>query len=498
MKVTVTTAPANEAKAEALVLGVFDKETATGPLKKLDKALNGALSKAAKADAFTGATGQSLSVQSHGAVTAETVHFIGLGAKETADAEAIRKAAGDAYRLVKKTGAVSMALDFATLKIKGVAGDQLAQAATEGVILGSYNFDRFKSDAKKSRLTNIALVAAGNESLVKKGVKRGTAVGHATCWSRDLVNLPGNFATPTYLADEAKKMARARKIKCTVLDPAAIKREKMGGLMAVAQGSHQPARFIILEWMNGPKSQKPIVLVGKGITFDTGGISIKPAANMEEMKGDMSGAAGVMGAIRAVAELNVKVNLVALVPAAENMPGGSAIKPGDVATSLSGVTMEIINTDAEGRLILSDGLAYANRYKPDCVIDMATLTGACMVALGNVASGIFTNDETLAKQLTAAGDNAGERMWRLPLLDEHDEMIKSNVADIKNVGVRWGGASTAAAFLRKHVGKATWAHIDIAGTAFSENATGYLNKGGVAVGLRTLVSFVEERSGAKG
>ncbi|MBF0171058.1 MAG: leucyl aminopeptidase [Nitrospinae bacterium] len=498
MKVTVTTAPSAGVKADALVLGVFDKETATGALKKLDATLKGALSRAVSAEAFTGAAGQSLSVHTQGALGAAVVHFVGLGAKTGANADTLRRAAGNAVRLVKKSGAASMALDFATLKVKGVGVDEAAQATVEGILLGAYTFDRFKSDAKKPRLATAQVMAEGDESAVRHGVKKGVALAEAACWARDLVNLPGNVATPSFLADEARKMARSRKIKCTVLDPNGIKKEKMGGLMAVAQGSHQPARFIILEWMNGPKSQKPIVLVGKGLTFDTGGISIKPAANMEEMKGDMSGGAGVMGAIRAAADLNLKVNLVALVPSTENMPGGSAIKPGDVATSLSGVTMEIINTDAEGRLILSDALAYATRYHPDCVVDIATLTGACMVALGNLCSGLFANDDTLAAQLTGAGEATGERLWRLPLWAEYDEFIKSDVADIKNVGSRWGGAITAAAFLKKHVGKETWAHLDVAGTAFSDSVKGYLTKGGVGVGVRTLVRFVEDRTGVKG
>jgi leucyl aminopeptidase len=495
MKVAVTAASLHDAKADGLVVGVFSDHVTAPHLRALDRLLKGALSHAVKTDAFSGKGGQTLAVDTMGSLPARKVLFVGLGEKDKATAETLRRGMGNALRSIKRAGLATVATDLATVSIKGVTPEAAAQAVAEAAILSVYTFDALKSEKTPPHVKQTLLVAGKHESRVRVGVRRGIAVAEAACWARDLVNLPGNALTPTYLADEAKKMARSHKIACTVFDPARIKKEKMGGLMAVAQGSAEPARFIILEWLKGPKSHRPIVLVGKGLTFDTGGISIKPSANMEEMKTDMSGAAGMLATIRAVAALNLKVNLVVLVPSTENMPSGTAIKPGDVATALSGVTMEIVNTDAEGRLILADGLAYAERYKPDCVVDMATLTGACVVALGLHASGLFGSDETLVEQLRAAGEATGERLWPMPLWPEYEEQIKSDVADIKNVGSKGGGAITAAAFLKRHV-KSPWAHIDIAGTAYNDTPRHYLPKGGVGVGVRALVAFVEARAGS--
>ena len=287
--------------------------------------------------------------------------------------------------------------------------------------------------------------------------------------SRDLSNLPGNICTPSYLAAQARKLQRSHGLKVTVLDEKRMEQLKMGSLLSVSRGSRQPAKFIIMEHRGAAQNQRPVVLVGKGLTFDAGGISLKPAGGMQEMKYDMCGGASVFGALSAVAELGLPLNVVGIVPSSENLPDGAANKPGDIVTSMSGKTIEILNTDAEGRLILCDALTYAERYKPDAIVDIATLTGACVIALGHPASGVFSNDDTLADQLLEAGEQTRDRAWRLPLWDEYHEQLKSGFADIANVGGRGAGAVTAACFLSRFTEKMKWAHMDIAGTAWKTN-----------------------------
>jgi leucyl aminopeptidase len=308
--------------------------------------------------------------------------------------------------------------------------------------------------------------------------------------TKDLGNLPPNVCTPTYLAQQARDIARRYRMKAQVYERADMERMGMGALLAVARGSHEPPKFIILEHRGGSKNSKPVVLVGKGITFDTGGISIKPAADMDEMKFDMSGAGSVLGTMTAVGEMKLGLNVVALVPATENMPGGQATKPGDIVTSMSGQTVEILNTDAEGRLILCDALTYAERYQPAAVIDIATLTGACVIALGHVASGLFANDDGLAQDLLTAADAAYDRAWRLPLWDDYQDQLKSNFADFANVGGRPAGSVTAACFLARFARKFKWAHLDIAGTAWRSGK----EKGATARPVPLLTQFLINRT----
>ena len=321
---------------------------------------------------------------------------------------------------------------------------------------------------------------------VQRGLARGQAVANGVALARECANRPANFCTPSYLADQAKKLAKEYDLDVEVLDRKACEKLGMGSFLSVAQGSDEPLRFIVARYDGGPKSQAPVVLVGKGITFDTGGISIKPAADMDEMKFDMGGAASVLGTLRAIAELKPKLNLVCIIPSCENMPSGSAVKPGDVVTSMSGQTIEILNTDAEGRLILCDALTYAERFKPAVVVDIATLTGACVIALGNHNSGLFTADDALAEQLLSASRESLDPAWRMPLDEEYDEALKSNFADMGNVGGRAGGAITAAMFLRRFTGKYRWAHLDIAGTAWKSGAA----KGSTGRPVPLLTHFV--------
>jgi leucyl aminopeptidase len=496
MKVTVTVDTIENLKAEGALIGVFT-DMCDATISDLDKHLGGRLSLAAKKADFTGKAGTSVTLDTAGGINEDKVMLVGLGDAKDANEEKVRTAAAEGIKSLKADNVSTVGTSMAQLLVADLSPARIAQAVVEGARLAAYSFDQLKSIKDKKKISQLTLLAsdAATAKQMKAGVAAGDSIADAALFARDLINLPGNYCTPTYLADEAKKFAKKLGIKATIFGPELIAKHKMGGLMAVAQGSKEPARFIILEWMKGPKSQKPIVVVGKGLTFDTGGISIKPSASMEDMKMDMSGGAAALGVMRAVASLKLAVNLVVLVPSTENMPSSTAVKPGDVATGLSGVTMEIINTDAEGRLILSDALAYAKNFKPDAIVDMATLTGACMVALGEVATGLFSNDETLVSQITEAGKETGETMWRLPLFPEHEEQIKSDVADIKNVGPRWGGASTAAAFLKKHVPIDSWAHLDIAGTAYTTTPKGYKTKGAIGVGVRSVVRFIEKRTG---
>ncbi len=375
----------------------------------------------------------------------------------------------------------------------GELDDQHAEAVATAAAEAVYLYRHTKPSAPPaSSLVKLTLVCSkGQAKSVQTGLVRGQAVGAGMTLARDLANRPGNHCTPSYLAEQAKKLGKEHELKVEVLDRKEVEKLGMGAFLAVAQGSHEPLRFIVARYNGAAKTQAPVVLVGKGITFDTGGISIKPAAEMDEMKFDMGGAASVLGTLRAVAELKPKLNLVVIVPTCENMPDGRAVKPGDVVTSMSGQTIEILNTDAEGRLILCDALTYAERFKPAVVVDVATLTGACIVALGHHNSGLFSPDDALAADLLAASQAALDPLWRLPLDDDYAEGLKSNFADMGNVGPRAGGAITAAMFLKRFTAKYRWAHLDIAGTAWKSGAA----KGATGRPVALLTHFVLSQAG---
>jgi leucyl aminopeptidase len=378
----------------------------------------------------------------------------------------------------------AVATALAQIKVLGV--QHLAVAASESFALTAlhaeavcaavadavYLYRHTKPSAPAApALRKVTLACRKTESRdISAGLLRGGAIADGVTLARELANRPGNVCTPTFLGECAKRLGKEHGLKVEVLDRKAVEKLGMGAFLAVAQGSSEPLRFIVARYEGAPKSQAPVVLVGKGITFDTGGISLKPSAEMDEMKFDMGGAASVLGALKAVAQLKPKLNVICLIPSCDNMPSGSAVKPGDVVTSLSGQTIEILNTDAEGRLILCDALTYAERFKPSVVVDVATLTGACVIALGHHLSGLFTGDDALAAQLLNAGDSALDACWRMPLDDDYDDGLKSNFADMGNVGSRAGGAITAAMFLRRYTAKYRWAHLDIAGTAWKSGA----------------------------
>jgi leucyl aminopeptidase len=372
--------------------------------------------------------------------------------------------------------------------VGGELDDRYAEAAATAAADAVYLYRHTKPSAPPaSSLNKLTLVCSKAEAkAVQAGLVRGQAISAGVTLARECANRPGNHCTPTYLADQAKKLGKSHQLKVEVLDRNAVEKLGMGSFLAVAQGSNEPLRFIVARYEGAPKSQAPVVLVGKGITFDTGGISIKPAAEMDEMKYDMGGAASVLGTLRAIAELKPKINLIGIIPSCENMPDGKAVKPGDVVTSMSGQTIEILNTDAEGRLILCDALTYAERFKPAVVVDIATLTGACVVALGHHNSGLFSPDDALAAELLAASQASLDPAWRMPLDDEYADGIKSNFADVANVGSRAGGAITAALFLKRFTGKYRWAHLDVAGTAWKSGSA----KGSTGRPVPLLTHFV--------
>ncbi|RZI81745.1 MAG: leucyl aminopeptidase [Rubrivivax sp.] len=415
-----------------------------------------------------------------------------LAAAVDASAKAFKAAVGKAVSEVKDRGVAHVALATgADWPLDASHASGLVQAVADAL----YVYRQTKPSAPKaSGLGKLTLVGGADQSAaLKAGLAQGQAVAEGVALARECGNLPPNYCTPTYLANEAKRLGKEFKhLKAEVLDRPALEKLGMGSFLSVTNGSDEPPKFIILRYEGAGKNQAPIVLVGKGITFDSGGISIKPGAGMDEMKFDMGGAASVLGTFRAVAELKPKVNLIGLIPTCENMPSGSATKPGDVVTSMSGQTIEVLNTDAEGRLILCDALTYAERFKPAAVIDIATLTGACVVALGHVHSGLFSADDELAQALLAAGQQAQDTAWRMPIDEEYGDSLKSNFADMGNVGGREGGAITAAVFLSKFTKAYRWAHLDIAGSAWKSGGA----KGGTGRPVGLLTQFVLSQAGA--
>ncbi|HEV8539710.1 MAG TPA: leucyl aminopeptidase, partial [Nitrospiraceae bacterium] len=428
---------------------------------------------------------------------------VGLGKKKDARLDTVRQAMGTAAKRVRQAGARSFVTPVHGRTLAGSSRHELVQAMVEGAILGSYQFTAYLSDNHDESRSLKAITFVESEaaqlSKVKEGVRRGVASAEATVFVRDLCNHPSNVMTPSRIADEARKIAKERGVSVKILEKREAERLGMGAFLGVAQGSHEPPKFIILEYRGGRArgNGKPIVLVGKTITFDTGGISLKSAENMEQMKADMTGGAEVLATVRAAARLRLPLYLIGILPATENMPGGHAIKPGDILRTLSGKTVEVQNTDAEGRLILADGLAYATRYKPAAIIDVATLTGACMVALGQFAVGMFGNNDAQKHRIRQAGLKAGERVWEMPLWDEYFEQLRSDVADMRNIGGRGGGMITAALFLSKFVGDYPWIHLDIASTDWSERERAYIAKGPTGIGTRLLLQYLLDAAGSK-
>jgi leucyl aminopeptidase len=478
---------------DCLVLGVFEEAELGAEAAGVDRACGGRLKKLLERGDFPGRAGETLLLAELPGLTAAHVLLTGLGARKQYQRKTWRKAWSAAAAALTRTRIASCAVALDRPDAKQLDDYYLGRGVAELAGATLYRINDLKT-ARKPPPPALKKVLAGpvrKAAAAERGLMHGAAVAAAASTQRDLANLPGNVCTPTFLAEQARALAKGQpSLRVRVLDEAAIRREKMGCLLAVSQGSHQPPRFIVLEYHGTKKEQAPIVLVGKGVTFDSGGISLKDPPGMDEMKFDMSGAAAVIAALNLAAQLKLPLHLVGLVAAVENMPDGKAVKPGDIVTSASGQTVEILNTDAEGRLILCDALHYARRFHPAAVVDVATLTGACVVALGHHHSGVMGNDDALVQELLEAGRRADDRCWQLPLTEEYAEQLKSNFADFANVGGRDGGAITAAAFLAKFTQGLKWAHLDIAGTAYLSGA----NKGSTARPTPLLADFLLRRA----
>ncbi len=485
-------APARQ-KTDCAIVGIFEKQALSPAAAELDKASKGAISKVLAQGDISGKRGETLLLRHVAGLNCVRLVLTGLGKQDEYDAPNHRRALAAAMKLVAATSSRD-ALSFLgwdpadKSEFQRIGRDTLLAAHT-----AVYRFTEMKSgrSERQPKLDSIGIGVPSRSAAnaAQTGAEEGASIAAGMLLSQDLANLPANVCTPTYLATTAKKLARQhRNLRAEVFSEADMKRLKMGALLSVTRGTQEPAKLVVLHY-KGAQSQAPVVLVGKGITFDAGGISLKPPQAMDEMKFDMSGAASVLGCMHAVASLKLPINLIVIVPACENLPSGLATKPGDIVRSMSGKTIEILNTDAEGRLILCDALTYARRFKPSIVIDVATLTGACVIALGGHLTGLMSPDDQLAADLLAAGERIGDRAWRLPLAEEYHEGLKSNFADFANVGGREGGAITAGCFLSKFTEGMTWAHLDIAGTAWKSGA----QKGSTGRPVPLLVEYLMER-----
>ena len=486
----------NAVKTGCIAVGVFENKKLSKEAQELDS--GGAISAVLKSGDLSGKAGSTLMLRNLDGVTAERVLLVGLGKNEHVAEKDFISALQATVRVFATLGASDAMIVLPAECVKNRDTGWMVQTAVLAARDTAYRSDGLKSqkDTVERGVRKIAFGLAGHAAdLGKSAIATAQAIAHGMALTRDLGNLPPNICTPTYLADTARKLAKEFKIGVEILDRKQIEALKMGSFLSVTNGSVEPPKFIVLKHMGGKAKEAPTVLVGKGITFDTGGISLKPGASMDEMKYDMCGAASVLGTFRAIAEMKLKLNVIGVIPTCENMPSGSATRPGDIVTSMSGQTIEILNTDAEGRLILCDALTYVERFKPAVVVDIATLTGACVVALGNHNTGLFTRDDdahdALASDLLAAGKASGDTAWRMPLGDAYNDQLKSNFADMANIGTPGGGSITAACFLERYTRNYTWAHLDIAGTAWKGGAA----KGATGRPVPLLTTFLMNRAG---
>jgi len=491
MEFSIKSAAPEKLRTDCLLVGIYEGRKLTDLAKALDAVSEKAISTALKSGDMEGKTGSTLLLRQLAGVAAPRVMLVGLGKADEASLKSVRNSLRAAVKALP-AGVENLATDFASLSIKKTTVQQKAAALAEVALDATYKVNAVKEKSVEAHPLKqvIVLVEKADQAAAEAGVSQGSSVGQGVALAKDLGNLPPNICTPSYLGKQAEKLAKEYGFKVEVLEQAAIEKLNMGSFLGVTRGSDEPPRFIVLQHLQGKKSQKPVVLVGKGITFDTGGISLKPGADMDEMKYDMCGAASVLGVFKALGELKLPLNVVGLIPTCENMPSGRATKPGDVLTSMSGQTIEVLNTDAEGRLILCDALTYAERFEPAAVIDIATLTGACVIALGHHVSGLFANNDALAKALLAAGEQANDRAWQMPLWDDYQGQLDSNFADIANIGGRAAGSITAACFLSRFAKKYDWAHLDIAGTAWKSGK----EKGGTGRPVPLLVTYLLEQA----
>ncbi|MDP3607505.1 MAG: leucyl aminopeptidase [Methylophilus sp.] len=491
MEFSIKSGNPEKLRTDCLVVGVFEGRKLSDSAKHIDTLANKAISEVLKSGDMEGKLASTLVMHHVAGVTATRILLVGLGKQAELTERHFRQAVRASIKALPK-GVQNIAFTLTEVSIKKSDIQSKASHLVETTIDATYVVNAIKEKKPEDHpLDKVTVLVEKSETAAAElAVKQGQSIAKGMRLTKDLGNLPPNICTPTYLGEQAKKLAKEYGFKVEVLDKAQIEKLGMGSFLGVAQGSLEPPKLIVLQHNKGKKNQKPVALVGKGITFDTGGISLKPGSDMDEMKYDMCGAASVLGTFKAVGELDLPLNVVGIIPTCDNMPSGNALKPGDVLTSMAGLTIEVLNTDAEGRLILCDALTYAERFEPSAVVDIATLTGACVIALGHHPSGLFSNNDSLAKELLEAGEKSHDRAWQMPLWEEYQSQLDSNFADIANIGGRAGGSITAACFLSRFAKKYDWAHLDIAGTAWKSGK----EKGGTGRPVPLLTTFLIQRA----
>lgn len=493
MEVKVVSGDITGLPLSAIIVNLFEGvKNPGGATAAVDKALGGLITQLIAEGEIKGKRNEITLIHSMGKIAPERVVVAGLGKEEEITLSVIRGVAAEACRFLRRVGATQVATIAHGAGVGGIDAEKSAQAVTEGAMLGLYTFRKHQTkEAEEGEIEQLLIVERDEEKLaaLERGCAGGRIMAEATNLARDMANEPANYMTPTHMAEVAQRVADEWGFECRILEQADMERLGMGALLSVARGSRQPPKLILLNYKGGDPAKSPLGLVGKGITFDSGGISIKPSEGLGDMKGDMAGGAAVIAAMRAIGELRPKVNVTALVPATENLPDGAALKPGDIVQASNGKTIEVVTTDAEGRLILADALCYALKLGLSPVVDVATLTGACHIALGDFCTGAFGNNQELVDRVIKAGEEAGEYIWQMPMYEEYKEQNKSDIADIKNSAGRWGGAITGAQFLAEFVEETPWVHLDIAGPSRAEKDRTYLVKGATGVAVRTLVNL---------
>ena len=493
MEVKVVPGDITKLSLGAIIVNLFEGvKSPGGATGAVDRALGGVITQLITDGEIKGKLNEITLIHSLGKIEPARVVVAGLGKEKDLDLRRIRGVAAEACRFLRKAGVKRVGTIAHGAGTGGIDSEKAVQAVAEGTILGLYTFRKHQTkESEQGEIKELLIVEQDESKLpqMERGCAKGIVLAEATNLARDMANEPANYMTPTDMAEVARKVAQDYGLECQVMERDEMEQMGMGALLGVAQGSRQPPKFIILSYKGDKRSKSALGFIGKGITFDSGGISIKPSEGMEEMKGDMAGGATVIAAMRALGQLRPKINVTGVIPATENLPSGTALKPGDILRAVNGKSIEIVSTDAEGRLILADALSYARKLGLSPVIDVATLTGACRIALGDFCSGAFGNNEELIVKVIKAGEEAGECMWQMPMYEEYKELNKSDVADIKNVGKRWGGAISAAQFLAEFAEDTPWVHLDIAGTSQSDKDKAFLVKGATGVGVRTLVNL---------
>jgi leucyl aminopeptidase len=494
MEIKVAAGDISHTRSDVIILNYFeDSEKLDGDIEIADKALGGVISQLVKKGEIKGKFKEITIVYTLGKLSSPKLAIVGMGKKSELSLDKIRVAVAEICKTLRQKSPEKIDSLAQGAGMPGINLEDVGQAICEGALLGTYTFRRHITKAPDYKdIQQLNILVTGNKDIadIERGCQRGKIISEAVALARDMVNEPANVITPTSLAEIARQQAQKYNLNIKVIDQEEMRELGMGGLLGVSQGSQQPPKFIVLKYKGREADELDIALIGKGITFDSGGISIKPSENMGDMKGDMAGGAAVIGAIAAIAQLKPKINVAAIIPATENMPSGAAMRPGDIISIMNGKTVEIISTDAEGRLILADAVSYVKKIGASKIIDVATLTGACRIALGDICTGLFGNNQELIDRVVLAGKKAGECVWPMPMNEEYKELNKSDIADIKNTGGRYGGAITGAWFIGEFAEKTPWAHLDIAGTFMTDKEKGYQIKGATGVPVRTLINLV--------